>query len=114
MAACSRIVPEAAARYAPGARRSAPVEVWKASRQVPRVPAGSRLRVVAEAPFVLHWSVDEWRTTADTTASGTPLGFSYVNLAIAPDQPAPVRFTFLWTDGSRWEGKDYAVDVSSR
>ena len=105
-------VPEAAARYAHGQRAGAPLELWKANRQVRRVRPGTRLRIVAERPFRLHWSVDEWRTTADTDAVGIRLGFSYVDLAIAPGQRAPVRFTFLWTDVGQWEGRDFAVDVT--
>ena len=105
-------VPEAAARYAQAARSAPAHEIWKANRQARRVAPGARLRIVAERPFRLHWTADEWRTKADVDATRVPLGFSYVDLAVAPGQRAPVRFTFLWTDAGQWEGKDYAVEVA--
>jgi hypothetical protein len=26
----------------------------------------------------------------------------------------PIRFTFLWVDENRWEGKDYKVELQAR
>lgn len=87
------------------------IEVWKMNRQARRVPAGGLLRIQAEAPFVLHWSDDEWQTVRDTSSTPTSLGIEYVDVKVGPEQKAPVRFTFHWPVESRWEGKNYAVEV---
>ncbi len=87
------------------------IEVWKMNRQVRRVPAGGLLRIQAEAPFVLHWSDDEWQTVRDTSSTPTSLGIEYVDVKVGPEQKAPVRFTFHWPVENRWEGKDHAVEV---
>jgi hypothetical protein len=33
------------------------------------------------------------------------------DLALPEQQKAPIRFTFLWVENDRWEGKDYVVEV---
>ncbi|REK12737.1 MAG: glucan 1,4-alpha-glucosidase [Planctomycetota bacterium] len=104
------LIPQVADRY-PSGRKRAPIEFWKPNRHARQVPAGGTLRVQAPTPFVLRWTDDEWQTVHDTHAHHTPLGISFVDLMIARDQRAPIRFTFRWTEGDRWEGHDYAVTV---
>jgi len=55
-----------------------------------------------------------WQEAHDTRASPTALGIYYVDLAISPDQRAPVVFTFYWPGENRWEGRDYRVTVEPR
>ena len=87
------------------------LEVWKPRRHARDVRAGGTLRVLAPAAFTLHWSQDDWKTVVDTQAvSVGPLVY-YVNIAVAKDQRAPLRFTMHWTVGGRWEGRDYTVPV---
>lgn len=105
------LVPEVAARYGSFREIRSPREVWKPNRQVRAVRAGSALRVMSPAPFLLHWTLDDWRTVADTRATMTALGIGYVDIPVPPAQRAPVRFTFLWTEPGRWEGRDYEVAV---
>jgi glucoamylase len=69
------------------------------------------LRVQAPGPFVLHWTGDEWRTSADAGSSPTALGVEFVDIPVSATQRAPIRFTFLWTEAGRWEGRDHVVEV---
>ena len=87
------------------------IEVWKMNRQVRSVPAGGLLRILAQAPFVLHWSSDEWQTVRDTKSTPTALGIEYADVSVEASQNAPVRFTFHWPTENRWEGKNYTVEV---
>ena len=48
----------------------------------------------------------------DANSTPTGLGIEFVDLPIAQEQTAPIRFTFFWTEGTRWEGRDYEVVVS--
>jgi hypothetical protein len=34
-----------------------------------------------------------------------------VDVAVSPDQQAPVRFTIFWPAANRWEGSEFKVDV---
>lgn len=74
---------------------------------------GALLRILATAPFSLHWTNDEWAESTDTASQLTAIGVWFADIAVSQLQTAPVRFTFLWLEGNRWEGKDYAVDVES-
>ena len=69
------------------------------------------LRIQAEAPFILHWTRDEWSTVLDTASNMTPLGLTHVDIDIAANESAPIRFTFRWPDPDRWEGRDYVIEI---
>jgi glucoamylase len=105
-------VPEAAARYCGNRAAKQSLEIWKPNRQVDRVTPGMTLRVQAPRPFELHWSLDDWQTTTDTSASATALDVHFVDIPVSKEQRAPTRFTFFWQREKRWEGRDYAVHTS--
>jgi glucoamylase len=100
-------------RYASGAVEHQSNEVWKFNRQVPAVAAGTRLRIQADSPFLLHWTSDEWQHATDTQSISTALGIEFVDLQ-PTQQNAPIRFTFFWLSDNQWEGKDYTVQIQAR
>jgi glucoamylase len=104
-------VPEAAARYCRMRKSRRALAIWKPNRQVQGAAAASTLRVQAPRPFHLHWTADEWQTVNDTIATPTAISVHFVDIPIDQGQRAPIRFTFLWTSSSAWEGRDYAVEV---
>jgi len=106
------LIPEVAERY--GSRRECQnLEIWKANRHPRSMTPGATLRVQEKAPFVLHWTDNEWRDTHDTTATGTALGIYFVDIPTKPQQQSPLRFTLLWTEENRWAGHDYAVPMEA-
>jgi glucoamylase len=104
------LIPVVADRYLGGNGRG-DLEVWSFNRQVRQVARGYMLRIIAEQPFVLHWTRDEWLTMADTPSTDSGVGIGHVDIPVAPDQQAPIRFTFYWPKEARWEGRDYFVGV---
>lgn len=105
------LVPEVADRYLSGRRGCKPMEIWKHNRRISAVRKGFILRIQAGAPFLLHWTRDDWGTTEDPHSTPTPLGIEYLDIAILPEPGGRIRFTFFWTDAGRWEGKDFEVAV---
>ena len=99
-------------RYVSGSVEPNAIEVWKFNRQVPMVPAGTLLRIQANSPFLLHWTSDEWQSSTDTESKATTLGIDFADIRV-PHQDRPIRFTFLWTEENRWEGKDYDVRITT-
>lgn len=82
------------------------------THQQPRsVNRGWLLRVQAPEPFELVWTSNEWDTTNETPSTTTRLQIDYVDIPIDPAQADPIRFTFRWDHGTRWEGRDYTVEV---
>ncbi len=98
-------------RYVRGIGERKAIEVWKSNRQVRTVSPGTLLRVQANTPFLLHWTNCDWGQATDTQSRETSVGVHFADIAVARDQASPIRFTFLWTDEKRWEGKDYTVQV---
>jgi hypothetical protein len=74
------------------------------------VPAGAVLRIQADMPFLLHWTSDEWHNSTDTRSQATALGIEYADIRVPEN--GLIRFTFLWIEENRWEGKDYAVQIA--
>jgi len=106
-------IPEVAERYQKNGNRKR-IEYWKFSRQPGKTIAGSVLRILAGAPFQLRWSSDEWKSTNNTQSSHAFLSIHFVDIPVPPEQRAPIRFTFFWSESGRWEGKDFQVQVESK
>ena len=100
-------------RYVRGHGQRDPMEVWKFNRQVPAIEIGTRLRIQADSPFLLHWTTDEWLHSTDTRSTATGVDIEFVDLPLL-DSKTTIRFTFLWLDENRWEGKDYKVELQAR
>jgi len=105
------LVEAAYERYVQGIGERKTMEVWKSNRQVQMVSPGTLLRIQADFPFLLHWTSDDWQSSADMRSQGTAIGIEFVDLPLPENQKNPVQFTFLWLDEDRWEGKDYIVSV---
>src|SRR5205085_839490 len=86
--------------------------IWRYNNKVRGMPRGRQLRVETLQPAVVHWSLDEWRSSQDTKTRDTDLGLHVVDL---PTQNlasgADVIFTFYWPETNRWEGADFNVCV---
>jgi glucoamylase len=87
------------------------LEVWKSNRQVQIASPGMLLRIQANSPFLLHWTSDDWQHSEDTRSQGTAIDLEFVDIPLPEQQKNPIRFTFLWLEENRWEGKDYTVKV---
>jgi glucoamylase len=103
------MLPQVTERYLTGIARE-PIEIWKFNRQVSTTSAG--VRILAAAPFRLHWTADEWQHAADDDSTPTAVGQCYFDIPVAAQQRAPIRFTFYWPQADRWEGRDYAVTIA--
>jgi len=100
-------------RYVRDHRERPAIEIWKSNRQIATVSSGTRLRIQAGSPFLLHWTADEWTHYSDTHSTHTSLDIEFVDLQV-PEEPGTIRFTFLWLTENRWEGEDYEIKVHSR
>ena len=99
-------------RYVSERRERREIEIWKFNRQVRTVTGGTLLRIQADSPFLLHWTSDEWLHSTDTPSNATGVGIDYVDVPL-PVEQGSVKFTFLWLQEERWEGRDYLVEVQA-
>jgi glucoamylase len=103
-------IPIVAERYLNNRGRK-DLEIWKPTRRVRAMVAGELLRIQAQASFRLRWTSNDWESFQDSISINTDLGTHFVDIRVSHQQRAPVRFTFLWTEAQRWEGRDYEVGV---
>jgi glucoamylase len=105
-------IPEVAERYLGNRNGRTRFEVWKLTRQVRFMRVGEVLRVHGDAPFILRWSGDDWKTVNDSQSARNSLQIDYVDLkGQSAEAGTCLCFTFLWTEDNRWEGHNYEVTV---
>jgi glucoamylase len=74
------------------------LEIWKPSRRVRAIAAGSTLRIVLPGTFRLRWSRDQGQSPQEVASTPSGLGLSFVDLPTSAGQSGPVRFTLLGTE----------------
>jgi len=84
--------------------------IWSHKHQITRLLAGRKLKVQLPRPGAVHFSFDDWTTSADVDAVDTTLG---VWVAEVPSHRLAPGATFVWTAhyGTGWEGKNYQMNV---
>jgi glucoamylase len=100
-------------RYAKGGMLSK-LEMWTFAHQPEQMREGAGLRIIAEQPAKIHWSVDGWATASDLETQTCGLGIHWADLPTAR-LPAGARatFTFYWAEANRWEGRDFSVAIAA-
>ena len=103
------LIPEVAARYLMPRTARRVVQVWTFFCPALTTPRGATLRIVAEVPFLLHWSMEDWQDSSSRTVL---TGVHFVDIDVSSTGASAVTFTFYWPEAARWEGRDFRVDVS--
>jgi glucoamylase len=96
-------------------RTGSPHVVWRFNNKCDVMPPGLTLRVETQAPAVIHWSADEWRSMADVETRDTDLGMYVADLPTGElASGTRIRFTIYWPSSGNWEGSDFAVRIMER
>jgi glucoamylase len=103
------VVLPARRRYTEGSAQDVAF-IWSHKHQITRLLAGRKLKVQLPRPGAVHFSFDDWTTSADVDAVDTTLG---VWVAEVPSHRLAPGATFVWTAhyGTGWEGKNYQMNV---
>jgi len=105
--------PQTLARYV-HSKNTPRVCVWRLDARVAECAVGRVMRLDFEKAASVHWSVDEWRTTADSVAVPIRPGLWSVEVPVdAVAIGAVVRFTVFWVEEMRWVGEDFGVRIAS-
>ncbi len=95
-------------------KKTSPHILWRFNYQRKSMPCGKILRIETMAPAVIHWSVDNWKTSLDVKASDTGLDIYVADLSTQMiSEGSEIKFTFYWPQADRWEGADFSVQVAS-
>jgi glucoamylase len=89
--------------------RPAPIEVFRLNRQIQSIPAGRKLRMLAEEHFTLVWTLDDWQTAH--TAESRTVGYAghFADMETESAVAGQVVFTVRWRMNDRWEGRNFEV-----
>lgn len=88
--------------------------IWCFNHKCETLALGKVLRVHTLAPGLVHWSSDTWRTVQDAKMQDTGLGVFLADLPTDKmKEGTTVRFTFYWPAAGRWEGTDFAVQITA-
>jgi glucoamylase len=77
------------------------------------MPPQKTLRIIVGAEAIVVWSADSWTTTnkSETITVGG-LAVFFVDLPTAVlTRGGLIQFTFYWTEGQRWEGKNWQITI---
>ncbi len=86
-------------------------EFWTFAHQPASILAGKVLRIVIQAPAMVHWTIDGWQTVRDQQAEETGLGCWFIDLPTNQlPSGAQILFTFRWAEG--WQGRDFRVSTA--
>ncbi len=99
-------------RYGAG-KRSSSIEVFRLDRQVDAIPAGSKLRLVANDHFYLIWTVDDWKTVHNKDSRHVGCAGHFADMETEAGQAGRVIFTMKWRQDDRWEGRDFEVRLDA-
>ena len=85
---------------------------WWPHAAIASFPAGASLAIALDAPALVHWGYDGWRSTQDAQTSDAGLGFHVATLQTGALPPG-TRIDFTWRreDTGEWHGKDEAVAI---
>ena len=105
------LAPEVYDRYARRKRTGPSREVWKFNRRPTSIGGSEELRVIADQPFRLRVSDDDWRTHSDRDSSEAGLALHFVDLPPLGVAGRAWSFTFYWPIYDRWEGQNYRTEA---
>ncbi len=99
-----------AVRYGNG-KRSTPIEVFRLNRQVQSIPAGRKLRILADDRFSVIWTTDDWRTEQKTESHTVGYPGYFADLHTETGKAGRLIFTLHWQLDDRWEGRNFEVQL---
>ncbi|MEO6811127.1 MAG: glycoside hydrolase family 15 protein, partial [Isosphaeraceae bacterium] len=104
--------PQTAQRYLVDKIRSNLV-IWRFDHKRLVIAPGEVMRVEVQAPALVHWSIDGWKTAREVSTLDTGLGIHIADLPTnslrAGDQ---IVMTFRWPEADdRWEGNNFTTNV---
>ena len=81
-------------------------------RPVQQIAPGATLRILAEKPFRVLWTTDDWQTVTTTSSSNLGGLGTFADLKASPGRQAKaISFTLYWLEDCRWEGRNFNIRI---
>ncbi len=86
--------------------------IWRYNHKCRKVPTGNTLRIEVLDPAVIHWSLDNWKTSRDDNAQDTDIGIHVIDLPTAKITGKEIlTFTIFWSETKKWEGMNFTIQI---
>ena len=85
--------------------------VWRFSWLCKNICKNKKLRIEVMDAAVVHWQLDNWKTSNDTKTNDTSLGIHVADIDLKKSSSEEIQFTFFWKEPNRWENKDYKIPI---
>lgn len=86
---------------------------WRDSLPCANVPANRALWIEAQAPFVLHYSDDNWQNINNQTSQYLGLGLYGVQFDVGTIVGECLQFTRHF-DATGWEGRNWRIEITEQ
>ncbi|MEO8569598.1 MAG: glucan 1,4-alpha-glucosidase [Ginsengibacter sp.] len=86
-------------------------ETWSFEYRCNSISKKKWLRIETLSSAIVRWSIDNWKTTNETTTRDTGLGIHFADVHTGATNPGNMLFTFYWQDAQCWEQKNFEVQI---
>ncbi len=88
------------------------LQVWLFNHKLRAARATKTLRIELIAPARLRWTTNDWQSVNDIDLFDDGLGIYSHEFAPGELQAGEtLSFTFNWTEGDHWEGRDFSIAI---
>lgn len=103
--------PEATWKRYKGRRPDPAFALWRPGQAIRTLRQGKELRILLNAPAIIHWGRDGWQQITDTPTENWGLA----HVAVLPTRVlkpgARIDLTLYWLDERRWQGEDFQIQI---
>ncbi len=85
---------------------------WRFNNKCKTISRGKILRIECMANAKVRWTVNNWKSFKENETKDSNLGIFYLDLpANKLKKGDKIIFTFYWTEASKWEEKNYSIEI---
>ena len=85
--------------------------IWRLRQRPRQILVGQELRLLLQAPFIVHWGINGWQAVQDLQSEDWQLGHVAILPLHALSAGETVQFAIRWRDSGDWQGEDFHIDI---
>ncbi|WP_165748501.1 glycoside hydrolase family 15 protein [Cellulophaga sp. Z1A5H] len=94
-------------------KKIAKFQIWRFDNGIKTIPKGKTLRIETFAACTIHWTDNDWKTTAIKESKSLTIGVFATDIKPENKESSSLQFTFYWKEADKWEGKNYLVTIDN-
>ena len=86
---------------------------WSFDIQIKKMASSKKLRIVAKAGAIIHWTDDNWKTSNTANMKENGISLFVADVDSQNENAKEIEFTFFWNKAKQWENKNFSVSIIS-